>query len=253
MVLCAICGEKIENPPAAPELAASREHVIPRSWYPDTTPQSVARWTVPSHSNCNGSLSADEEYVFQKFACVSDPNNPAASGIWDRAFRGLKPSAGKNEKDKNARAAAYKKLMGATVRPEEASPKVLSSAMRGLTNTAPAGLLVQIDPDKLDRVLVKIVRCISYKLNGTPPPSTAVVRHRMLGMEELAAEDHGSLNTGNYYWLGDGVIVRHGQLEERGLHAEMVCILLWEAMLIHAIIHWDMPGKFALADPLFLE
>ena len=32
----------------------TRDHVFPSSWYPETTPDEVQRWTAPSCERCNG-------------------------------------------------------------------------------------------------------------------------------------------------------------------------------------------------------
>jgi len=234
-------------------MAASREHVIPNSWYPDTTPSDLERWTVPSHRKCNSSLSANEEYVFRKLAAVTDPDEPAAAGIWNRAFKGMKSSAGRNPKDKKIREAVHRKFMASTVPVAQASQEMLKAAKRGLTNHDPARMLVQFDPDRLHAVISKIIRCISYKINDAPAPANAKVLQRMVGMEEFAVEKGQLFSSGQLHYLGDGLIINHGQLEERGLHAELVTVLLWKSIVINSIIHWDMPGKFELADPLFLD
>src|SRR4051812_38706332 len=51
-VACAYCG-------SAP--AVDDEHVFPRSWYPDTTPSTVKRVTVPACRSCNVRFKAIEE------------------------------------------------------------------------------------------------------------------------------------------------------------------------------------------------
>lgn len=40
--------------------ARNWDHVIPRSWYPDATPEDLEKWKVPSCVECNANLAALE-------------------------------------------------------------------------------------------------------------------------------------------------------------------------------------------------
>jgi hypothetical protein len=44
-------------------------------------------------------------------ALCLDPNDPASSGIVERAMRALRPSAANSEKDRNARAAKWQAIL----------------------------------------------------------------------------------------------------------------------------------------------
>jgi len=65
------------------------DHIVPSSWYPDTTPSNVERWTAPSCRECNAYLGAlERDLVIRLVLCVN-PRSPAASGLAAKVFRTL--------------------------------------------------------------------------------------------------------------------------------------------------------------------
>ncbi len=83
--------------------AVEADHLIPKSWYPDTTPADLNRPTVPSCKTCNRKLGRIEGKLFFRFALMLDPDDPASSGLADRAIRSVDPSVGRNEQDTRSR------------------------------------------------------------------------------------------------------------------------------------------------------
>src|SRR5712664_2404712 len=67
----------------------TKDHVFPTSWYPDTTPTQVQRWTVPSCARCNGTLGRIERELFVRLALGTDPTKAEASGMSKTALRSL--------------------------------------------------------------------------------------------------------------------------------------------------------------------
>src|SRR5437868_14538801 len=59
----------------------TKDHVFPSSWYPDSTPANVQRWTVPSCARCNKDFGAMEEILLVRFGLCVDPRKQAALGI----------------------------------------------------------------------------------------------------------------------------------------------------------------------------
>ena len=62
-------------------------HVFPSSWYPDTTPKGLERWTAPSCGRCNGEFGRLEKDLLVFFACCMDPTKPATKGLYQRVRR----------------------------------------------------------------------------------------------------------------------------------------------------------------------
>jgi hypothetical protein len=60
---CVHCLEPLERETA--------DHIIPRSWYSDNTPDRIQRWTVPSCPCCNKKLGAAEKDLMVAMAlCI---------------------------------------------------------------------------------------------------------------------------------------------------------------------------------------
>jgi hypothetical protein len=92
---------------------ATRDHVFPHSWYPDSTPPNIQRWTAPSCAKCNHKFGAMEEMLFVRFAMCVDPRKQAASGVWNKARRAL--GIGVNdlsESEKRIRKALRDEILG---------------------------------------------------------------------------------------------------------------------------------------------
>jgi len=70
-----------------PLTEATKDHVFPSSWYPDTTPDDVQRWTAPSCESCNGHFGELEKELLVFLACCINPTRPAAQGLYERARR----------------------------------------------------------------------------------------------------------------------------------------------------------------------
>jgi hypothetical protein len=65
------------------------DHVFPSSWYPDTTPATVQRWTVPCCFECNRELGKLERDLLVRLVLCVNPKSEAASGLASKALRSL--------------------------------------------------------------------------------------------------------------------------------------------------------------------
>lgn len=90
------------------------DHALPQSWYPDTTPQTVQRWTAPSCPRCNSELGRLEKDLFIRTVLCIDPRKEGVSGLGARALRSLGIDArGVSESEK-----AYRDRLGSKIRTE---------------------------------------------------------------------------------------------------------------------------------------
>lgn len=72
-----------------PADAPEADHVFPYSWYPDTTPTTVQRWTAPSCAECNRRFGQLEKDLLVRIVGCIDPKSDAVSGLYARVFRSL--------------------------------------------------------------------------------------------------------------------------------------------------------------------
>ncbi len=93
-VLCVHCIEKPGN---------TDDHLVPRSWYPDSTPVGQEKWKFPACESCNHDYGELENNLLLRFAICLDPNDALAAGIPERALRSINPNAARNDRDRRAR------------------------------------------------------------------------------------------------------------------------------------------------------
>ena len=91
------------------------DHVFPKSWYPDMTPQNMERWQIPSCENCNTEYSKIEDDLLQRLGMCVDPDSVAAGGIANKALRAVDSKCGRDEKDKEKRSRARHRLLGSVM------------------------------------------------------------------------------------------------------------------------------------------
>lgn len=251
-VICANCLEEISADPALTDDALTDEHVVPKAWYPATTPATIQRWTVPSHRRCNQKNGLDEEYALQSFATIVDPETPATAGIWPTVLRGVQPQSGRNARDAKKRAESYRRLMARTAPIGSLTRDQLQHAYRSLTNAEGAEMVIFVDSARVDRVLEKIVRCAIYKLRGAPPPAIAKVRAQIVPHDLLLATAGEMAGYLRWHDLGPGCKIGEASTSDSGARGEIVHLLLWESVYVQGIALWQLPGWAILAKPLVL-
>jgi hypothetical protein len=139
------------------------DHVFPESWYPDSSPENQYKWQIPSCIPCNSALGRIEEEFLRQVGLCLDPNAPASRSVVQKALRVHRPSAGKNERDRSARAALRKRtlneaLEGAAIPQEGTYPGMGERWDRPKKDQ----VAVTIPADSFRRLTEKIVRGIFF-------------------------------------------------------------------------------------------
>jgi hypothetical protein len=80
------------------------DHVIPRSWFPNSAAVKQSMWTAPCCTTCNNNYSRIEKNLLERLGLGLDPSDPVVGDIARKAARALKPSFGRNLKDSAMRA-----------------------------------------------------------------------------------------------------------------------------------------------------
>lgn len=140
------------------------DHMLPKSWYPDATPDDLERWTVPSCEECNRFLGKVEDELKGRLALALDAKNPANARLGEKALRKVDPKAGRDERDAAAREAGAKKLASALRRGEQITQ---SQTIPGLeerwARPIEQQVAVEIPGDKLETMTKKIVRGLAFR------------------------------------------------------------------------------------------
>ena len=81
------------------------DHLIPRAWYPETTPPNFEKWNFPFCEPCNRQYSKLENRLLFQLGICLPPEDALAAGIAERVLRSVDSHFGRNPKDRQARAA----------------------------------------------------------------------------------------------------------------------------------------------------
>ena len=59
------------------------DHVFPESWYPDTTPNDLYKWKIPSCIKCNDDYGRIEKDLMIRIGLCLNPGNPSSKRSLD--------------------------------------------------------------------------------------------------------------------------------------------------------------------------
>jgi hypothetical protein len=142
------------------------DHVFPKSWYPDTTPEDIEKWKIPACLSCNKEYGRIEEELLIKLGLCIDPQNPRGAGIAFKAVRALRSDYGKNDKDAKLRKQKKEKIFreakyGMDIPKESIYPGYES---KGENIDEQMGL--PLEDGKIRKLTEKIVRGIMFISNN---------------------------------------------------------------------------------------
>ncbi len=157
-----VCVHCVKNVPER-----NWDHVLPESWYPNTTPQNMEKWKVPSCITCNREYGKIEQDLLIRLGLCLDPNHPDTKSLTEKALRSIKPEFGKNRRDKRARERKQKKILrGTSVSHEVPKHGVLPNFGPAHEAGEEGYISVNLPKHDLDRIAEKIVRGIAFVENG---------------------------------------------------------------------------------------
>jgi hypothetical protein len=140
------------------------DHMFPKAWYPDATPENLEKWQIPSCLECNNRYSKIEGDLLNRVALTLDTKHPASQGLLDTALRAMNPDAARNERDAAARSARAKKILGNIFKGEQIPENAIMPGL-GERWDRPKGdqFGVQIPKERFTSITKKIVRGIVYR------------------------------------------------------------------------------------------
>jgi len=143
------------------------DHMFPKAWYPDTTPDNLEKWQIPSCRDCNSRYSKIEGDLRNRVALALDSTHPAFAGLIDAALRALDPGAGRDERDAAARTAYAKTILSELYKGEEISEDAIMPGLGERWGRPKAEQLgVKIPRTQFVDVAEKIVRGLVYREDG---------------------------------------------------------------------------------------
>lgn len=143
------------------------DHVFPVSWYPDSTPQNLEKWKIPSCKPCNDEYGRIEEKFGQLLSFCVDPGRPESAGVYRRMLRAFDPKHAKTVKDRKIREAKRQKLLEEFKHGEQIPDKGIYPGL-GERWDRPRDQQIALTIPKryFDRIGIKIVRGIAFIEDG---------------------------------------------------------------------------------------
>jgi hypothetical protein len=160
---CVHCLRNVEN--------LTRDHVFPKAWYPDNTPQNLERWTIPSCRTCNEDYGRLEEDLLFRLGMCLDPEDAKSGDITDKVFSSIDPECAITLKEKQIRQKKREQIKNEIVELEKFPPRSIFPNF-GLPNNASnvnhaRYAILLISKAKLERLGHKIVRGITYIIDNS--------------------------------------------------------------------------------------
>jgi hypothetical protein len=190
--------------------ALTWDHVIPSAWYPDSTPQDLEKWKIPSCVGCNSRYGSIENEILLRLGLCLSPEDAQAAGIAMKALRAIKPEFAKNEKDRRAREAKRQQIREemfvVTNEHEGFFPGF------GLRDMPASRLAVPVPQDILLAFGVKLARGLTYLETRKVIPSNYRVQVNFVHDHDLGDVNDLLKRYGKSSFRGPGVQVERAAL-----------------------------------------
>ncbi len=227
---CVLCLKYCSN--------ITKEHVFPSSWYTDSTPGWVQRWTVPTCKSCNGKFGKMEQRLLMRLGLCTDPNKAEASGIAKKALRSF---GGGIDNLSSKEAKIRKKLFQEVLRdlkPYNKDLKVFPGF--GLYSGFPLETQLTIPiPLELIPVLEKIFRGAEYKLEN----QRYIEHSYKLKVYHVHEEPREVANLfekfGKKTYLGPGFRIERASVQDKHVKTVLYKATTWGVLISYASIMKD--------------
>lgn len=213
------------------------DHVFPGSWYPDTTPNDVQRWTVPSRAKCNNRLGRIEKDLLVKLGMCIDPALAEGSGIPAKALRSVGICAGNlSEREKYHRGKHKQKILAEMKSYAEVKGKPGILPGFGFHGEFPEEIqsAILVPAVSLITVVEKIARGLEFKIAGKYVEPPYVVRTYFI--EHQANEQLADLFAkASEARIGPGFKVFRIAATDNP-HIVIYRMIVWGTLIIHVCI-----------------
>jgi len=154
------------------ETSPTLDHVFPKNWFPESTPQNLNRWTVPACYKCNAELGGIEKVLLNRITLCLDLTKPELMALYQKVRKGLALNLSEQERKQidpeelKVREAEKKKVLGEFKPLDELSPKEQKSLFPGLGpwETSAPQLSLPIKQADIVREAEKMVRGCEWKI-----------------------------------------------------------------------------------------
>jgi len=207
------------------------DHILPRSWYPDTTPSDVEKWKVPCCVRCNSAYGRLEEDLLVRLGLCLNSEDFRCAGVPQAVMRSLTPKVGRDEADSEIRARRRSKIKNQVVYVSDASRGILPGFgdSVGAANAPRAAVL--LPKQELVRFGEKLLRGIVFRLSGK------VIDHSQdIGVHFCepgrVTYVNALLRHGDKHELGPGLSVVYAVAKDND-QAQIVRVTIWDKWVLY--------------------
>jgi hypothetical protein len=226
---CVHCGQALA--------VVTGDHVFPKSWYPETTPSNVQRWTVPSCGKCNNMLGNIERELFVRLALCVDPRKAEASGLSAKAVRSMGIRAEGITFEERLRRKALKRKILRSMVPYKPGSETFPGLGPHPEFSEPVSVALTLPEEQIRAVAKKIVRGCEYVLANRivePPYELEIFFAHKRDVADKTARVFESLGAKTTH-LGPGFIVTRAEAHDEPGPA-LYKIVVWGTIVIYGAI-----------------
>ncbi len=214
-------------------VARNWDHVLPKSWYPDTTPADMEKWQFPSCIACNDRYGKLERDLIGRLGLTLDAKNPASAGLAEKALRAINPDAATSEGDATARDARAKKILGEMYKGEALKEKnVVPGLGERWDRPLEEQLGISIPEESLPAMTEKIVRGITFREDGAFIESGQKIQSFLVNDEDVKDVKEMLDRAGKVFKREPGLVVRRARSEGGDLYE----ITFWNQLRMYATV-----------------
>lgn len=212
------------------------DHVFPQGWYPDTTPQNLEKWKIPTCKPCNDEYGRIEDDLGIILSACVNPKSARASGIWKKTLRALDPSQGKNEKDRRARERKRARLLE-TIRTGDEIPNHGIYPGLGERWGRPRNeqVAVLVPAKHLQKLAEKIVKGFAFIEDGQVIDAHTEIEHHVVTDEGAKPIVEALQRFGKEHSRGPGIDVVRAVTPEDGVSA-LYKITVWGEFVMYVSV-----------------
>lgn len=212
----------------------TKEHIFPKSWYPDDLPPDIEKWTTLSCGECNSSFGKLEQEILIFAALCFDPNNSTTKTISDRALRSINATAGRDKRDRNARLKTARSIFATAFPVSDSNKKPFPGF--GYHDGYPKETQIGIDvPKGLWEIGKKFIKGIEYKLENLFLDETFRVEARFCD-EETVKDVVKEIRKGEKYDVASTIKFYRRCYITSSLKAIFYEIRIWDKLTIYGYV-----------------
>ncbi len=224
------------------------DHVFPRGWYPENTPQDIEKWKIPACKKCNAEYGSLEEDLGIRIALCIGPDAPNAKGIYEKALRSMDASKGKNMKDCIRRAKKRDRYLGMMLRGDSIPQDGVYPGFEDKWDRAPADqIALRIYVHELQRIVEKIIKGVVYIEDHRFLDTSKEIEHLVVSGEGARPLEELFNKHGTRHSMEPGIEVLRVIAPEDGISA-LYKISIWGHWIMYASLFQRSTQQSLAAD-----